>query len=82
MYPPRHLSRVGKDVLEIVRDEALLDRVILFDDRESSLKPRPGNGVLVKPYKCVEEGGNDREMLRLLWLVIKCHLVSDVRKIL
>lgn len=60
------------------KENPLIKRTLLFDDQKRYLKPWPNNGILVKPYGDVEEGKNDREMLRFFGIILLSHFVNDV----
>eukprot|EP01084_Bolivina_argentea_P312320 540712_1 len=81
LYPPKYLRKNGKNIYEIIgkNNEKLLKRSILFDDQIRYLKPHPLNGILVKIYKDINKGANDKEMIKYLGIIIICHLLNDVR---
>jgi len=74
----------GKDLRHIVggSDEALA-RAILFDDRVTNFEPQPRNGVHVRPFTAADvEFGGDREMARLVGIVLLAFFAPDARSVL
>lgn len=84
LYPKHHLKTNGKNLIEIVgeKNTHLLKRTLFFDDQVRYLKANPLNSILVKPYEDINEGSNDKEMLKYLMIILLCHMMNDVRFVL
>ena len=81
-FPEKHLTRGGKNILEVLDSPKDLERAILLDDQLRYHRPQPKNGVLVAPFVDVRAGNNFKETMRMAVILFRCFFASDVRLVL
>lgn len=89
-FAKRELSKKGKDIRLLFEEESPnLSRCLMVDDKLKYHKPQPEHGIFCNVFGHQDDEGlkamnvlNDRELLRVMSIILRCLFVRDVRPLL